>query len=180
MSPDRIVIRESVGADIPAIHAIYAHHVLVGTAAFEEVPPSLEEMARRRREIVDKGLPYVVAEESGRVVGYGYAATYRPRSAYRFTVEDSVYLEKEAIGHGVGSLLLAALIDRAEGLGKRQMIAIIGDSSNTASVRAHERAGFHVVGVLRNVGLKFGRWLDTVVMQRRLGPGSDSMPDSGS
>lgn len=176
MNAGGVAIRDSCDADIGAIQAIYAHHVLNGTATFEEMPPSDEEMARRRAEITARGLPYLVAEEKGRVIGYGYAGTYRPRSAYRFTVEDSIYLEKAATGRGVGGLLLVALIARAEALGMRQMIAIIGDSANTTSVRMHERHGFRVVGVLRKVGMKFGRWLDTVVMQRTLGPGGTTPP----
>lgn len=176
MSAGRIVIRDSLEADVAAIQSIYAHHVLHGTATFEEVPPPAGEMARRRAEIVARRLPHLVAEEEGRVIGFGYAGTYRPRSAYRFTVEDSVYLEKDAIGRGVGGVLLAALMSRAEALGMRQMIAVIGDSANTSSVRVHERHGFRTVGTLKNVGVKFGRWLDTVIMQRALGPGGETDP----
>lgn len=176
MSTGGVVIRDSGDADVTAIHAIYSHHVLHGTATFEEVPPAAVELARRRSEITARGLPYLVAVENGRVIGYGYASTYRPRSAYRFTVEDSIYLEKEAIGSGIGGLLLAAVIERSESLGMRQMIAIIGDSANKVSVSVHERHGFRMVGVLENVGWKFGRWLDTVVMQRTLGPGGTTPP----
>lgn len=169
MSAGALVIRESREADIAAIQAIYAEHVLHGTATFEEVPPDSAEMARRREAIVAIGLPYLVAEEGGRIIGYGYAGTYRPRSAYRFTVEDSIYLAPDCTGRGVGSALLGELIARSTALGMRQMIAVIGDSANRASVRVHERHGFQLTGVLTNVGLKFGRWLDTVIMQRSLG-----------
>lgn len=169
MSAGALVIRESREADIAAIRAIYAEHVLHGTATFEEAPPDSAEMAARRTGIVSLGLPYLVAEEGGRIIGYGYAGTYRPRSAYRFTVEDSIYLAPDCTGRGVGSALLGELIVRSTALGMRQMIAVIGDSANRASVRVHERHGFQLTGVLTNVGLKFGRWLDTVIMQRSLG-----------
>jgi len=171
VSTATLLIRDSVDADVAAIQAIYSHHVLHGTATFEEVPPDAGEMARRRLAITAAGLPFLVAEEGGRVIGYGYAGTYRPRSAYRFTVEDSVYLATDSIGRGVGGAILISLIQRSEVLGMRQMIAVIGDSANKASIRVHERHGFQTVGVLRNVGLKFGRWLDTVIMQRTLGSG---------
>lgn len=170
MSAGALVIRESREADIATIQAIYAEHVLHGTATFEEVPPDSREMTARRTAIVALGLPYLVAEEGGRIIGYGYAGTYRPRSAYRFTVEDSIYLAPDSTGRGVGSTLLGELIERSTALGMRQMIAVIGDSANRASIRVHERHGFQLTGVLTNVGLKFGRWLDTVIMQRSLGP----------
>jgi len=166
------VIRDSRESDVGAIQAIYAQHVLHGTATFEEVPPDIAEIARRREAIVAMGLPYLVAEEDRRVLGYGYAGTYRPRSAYRFTVEDSIYLEQGAIGRGVGRAILAALIKRSADAGMREMIAVIGDSTNEASIRLHERLGFQHTGVLTNVGLKFGRWLDTVIMQRSIRPGA--------
>ncbi|HEY5552417.1 MAG TPA: GNAT family N-acetyltransferase [Opitutaceae bacterium] len=178
MSAGALVIRESREADIAAIQAIYAEHVLHGTATFEEVPPDSAEMARRRAAIVAPGLPYLVAEEAGRLIGFGYAGTYRPRSAYRFTVEDSIYLAPDCTGRGIGSALLAELIVRSTALGMRQMIAVIGDSANRASIRVHERHGFQMTGVLTNVGLKFGRWLDTVIMQRSLG--SLDQPDRKS
>ena len=152
-----------------AITAIYGHDVLHGTASFETEPPSLEEMARRHAEVVGHGLPFVVAELEGLVVGYAYAGPYRPRPAYRFTVEDSVYIRQDRRGKGLGRLLLDAVLRLCEQAGSRQMIAIIGDSENAASIRLHANAGFEHVGVLRNVGLKFGRWLDTVIMQKSLG-----------
>ena len=166
---DAPFIRPATAADLAAITAIYGHHVLHGTASFETEPPSLEEMARRHAEVVGHGLPFVVAELEGLVVGYAYAGPYRPRPAYRFTVEDSVYIQKDRRGKGIGRLLLDAVLRSCEQAGAKQMIAIIGDSQNTASIRLHANAGFEHVGVLRNVGLKFGRWLDTVIMQKSLG-----------
>lgn len=173
MSAAPLVIRDSRESDAGAIQEIYAQHVLHGTATFEEVPPDAVEIERRRGAIVALGLPYLVAEENGRVVGYGYAGTYRPRSAYRFTVEDSIYLENGATGRGMGGAILAALIQRSAEAGMREMVAVIGDSANKASIRVHERLGFHHTGVLKNVGLKFGRWLDTVIMQRSIRAGSN-------
>ena len=167
--PAAPLIRPATTADLAAITAIYAHHVLHGTASFETEPPAVEEMARRHAEIVRRGLPYYLAELGGRIVGYAYAAPYRPRPAYRFTVENSVYIHPEWMGRGIGRQLLDAVIRASAEAGCRQMIAIIGDSANTASIRLHESAGFRYVGVLRNVGFKFGRWLDTVMMQKELG-----------
>jgi phosphinothricin acetyltransferase len=169
-------IRESAEADLPAIQAIYAHHVATGLASFEEAPPDLAEMARRRRELRGRGLPHLVAEAEGGVLGYAYAGPYRARPAYRFTLEDSIYLAGDATGRGIGRLLLGALIERTTELGYRQMVAIIGDSGNRASIRLHAAAGFREVGTLTAVGFKFGRWVDSVVMQRPLGPGDASPP----
>jgi phosphinothricin acetyltransferase len=169
-------VRPSTDADLPAIHAIYAHHVLHGTASFEEVPPELAEMARRRAAILARGLPYLVAESDGRVLGYAYAAPYRTRSAYRFTLEDSVYVAADALGRGTGRLLLRAVLAQAEGSGHRQMLAMIGDSANHASVALHAAAGFRHLGTFTAVGFKFGRWLDVVMMQRALGPGGSTPP----
>jgi phosphinothricin acetyltransferase len=163
------VIRAASDADLAAITAIYGHHVLKGTASFETEPPTLEEMARRRADVVGRGLPFWVAEWEDEVVGYAYAAPYRLRPAYRFTVEDSVYIHPGRVGNGIGRRLLDRVICSCEEGGSKQMIAIIGDSENAASIRLHEAAGFTHVGVLRGVGLKFGRWLDTVIMQRELG-----------
>ena len=165
------VIRAASDADMAAIATIYGHHVLHGTASFETEPPTLEEMARRRAAVESRGLPYPVAEMEGEVVGYAYAAPYRPRPAYRFTVEDSVYIHPDRMGKGIGRQLLGALIRCSAEAGAKQMVAIIGDSGNTASIRLHQSAGFVHVGVLRSVGLKFGCWLDTVLMQRALGEG---------
>lgn len=162
-------IRDAASADLPAIQGIYSHHVTHGTASFEEVAPDLAEMMRRYEEIVSRGLPFVVAEGGGRVVGYAYAAPYRQRTAYRFTLEDSVYVAPDSMRGGVGRAALTEVIDRASALGYRQMIAVIGDSANNPSVRLHEALGFVPVGQLRAVGFKFGRWIDSVFMQRPLG-----------
>jgi len=162
--------------DLAAIAAIYAHHVLHGTASFETEPPSLEEMRRRRAELMARGYPYLVADDPAGIVGYAYAGPYRARPAYGNTVENSVYLRPDAIGRGLGRRLLDALIADCEGRGYRQMIAVVGDSGNTASIRLHERAGFRLVGVLRSVGFKHGRWLDTVLLQRALGAGDGAPP----
>jgi phosphinothricin acetyltransferase len=170
-------VRPSTEADLPAIQAIYAHHVLRGRASFEEVPPDLAEMARRRVDLVARGLPHLVAEAGGRVLGFAYAGPYRPRAAYRFTLEDSVYVAEDATGRGAGRLLLAGVIERATALGYRQMLAVIGDSGNRASVALHERAGFRHVGTFAAVGFKFGAWVDTVLMQRPLGPGDATLPE---
>jgi len=171
-----VVIREAAPGDLPALHAIYAGHVLNGSASFEEVPPDLAEFEKRWRSISELGLPYLVACDPERVLGYAYAGPYRPRSAYRFTVEDSVYLDPAATGRGIGRRLLTAIIDGATAAGKRQMLAVIGDSANRASIALHARLGFTEVGTFRAVGFKFGRWVDTVLMQRALGPGGASPP----
>lgn len=155
---------------------IYAHHVLYGTASFEVEPPDLAEMKRRRAAVLDIGLPHLVAERQGRVVGYAYAGNWRPRLAYRFSVEDSIYIDKDVVGQGVGKALLPVLIDRCTALGKRQMVAVIGDSAQTPSIRLHAACGFEMVGTLKNIGFKFGRWLDSVLMQRPLGDGADKPP----
>ena len=155
---------------------IYAHHVLHGTASFEVDPPDLAEMKRRRAAVLDIGLPHLVAEREGRVMGYAYAGNWRPRPAYKFSVEDSVYIDKDAVGQGVGKALLPALIEQCTALGKRQMVAVIGDSAQTPSIRLHASCGFEMVGTLKNIGFKFGRWLDRVLMQRELGKGSVEPP----
>jgi phosphinothricin acetyltransferase len=154
------------------VREIYALEVREGTASFELEPPSLTEMTARFAAIEAAGLPYLVAALDGRVAGYAYAAPYRPRPAYRHTVEDSVYVARWARRQGIGRALLHALIERATTQGMRQMVAIIGDSAHAASIELHARAGFRLVGTLENVGWKFGRWLDTVIMQRPLGPGA--------
>lgn len=155
---------------------IYGHHVLHGTASFEVEPPSLVEMARRRAAVLELGLPHLVAEREGRVLGYAYAGNWRPRPAYRFSVEDSIYIDKDAVGQGVGKALLPVLIDHCTALGKRQMVAVIGDSAQTPSIRLHAACGFEMVGTLKNIGFKFGRWLDSVLMQRPLGVGGGMPP----
>ncbi|HMN86309.1 MAG TPA: N-acetyltransferase family protein [Bauldia sp.] len=174
-----IALRAAEARDIPGITAIYAREVSGGTASFELEPPDEAEMERRRQAIVAAGCPYLVAEAGGRVLGYAYAGPYRPRRAYRFTVEDSVYVGSEARGRGVGRLLLAALVEAAAASGFRQMIAVIGDSENRASVGLHAALGFAPAGSLRNVGWKHGRWLDSVLMQRSLGAGDGAPPDPG-
>jgi L-amino acid N-acyltransferase YncA len=169
---DQPAVRRCTRADLPEVCAIYALEVREGTASFELEPPSLTEITARFAAIEGAGLPYLVAERDRRIAGYAYASPYRPRPAYRYTVEDSVYVARWARRQGVGQALLEAVIERASGLGMRQMVAIIGDSAHRASIELHARAGFHAVGTLENVGWKFGRWLDTVIMQRALGPGA--------
>lgn len=163
------MIRPATAADIAAITAIYADAVRHGTATFELEPPDHAEMLRRFATLTGAGFPYLAAEADGRLAGYAYAGPYRARPAYRFTVEDSVYLAPEAQGRGLGTALLARLIEATAERGFRQMIAVIGDSANVASIRAHAHAGFAMIGTHPAVGLKFGRWLDTVMMQRALG-----------
>lgn len=169
-------LRDATDADLPAIAAIYAHHVLHGAASFEEVPPTQAEMARRFAELKAKAMPYICIAEAGRIVGYAYAGPYRPRIAYRFTVEDSIYLAPDAAGRGFGRRLLAELIDRTTAMGMRQMIAIIGDSANQASIGVHKALGFERIGTFPAVGFKFGRWIDSVLMQRALGEGGTTLP----
>jgi len=171
-----ITIRESRDADIPAIARIYAHHVLHGLASFEEVPPSVGEIGTRRVAILERGLPYLIAERAGQVIGYCYAGPYRPRSGYRFTLEDSIYIDAAETGRGLGRLLLQPLIERCGELGYRQMIAVIGGRETIASIRLHQALGFSHMGVLPGIGFKFGRWVDTVLMQRALGDGSSTLP----
>jgi phosphinothricin acetyltransferase len=173
------LVRPSRAADVPSIAAIYAHHVRHGLASFEIEPPAIEEMARRRTETLARGLPYLVAEAEGRVVGYAYAGPYRARPAYRYTVEDSVYVAPDQVGRGIGRLLLPAVIDACGGAGYRQMVAVIGDSGNAASIRLHEAFGFRRVGLLPSVGFKLGRWVDSVLMQRPLGEGDATPPTEG-
>ncbi|HEX5327784.1 MAG TPA: GNAT family N-acetyltransferase [Acetobacteraceae bacterium] len=169
-------VRPSLETDVAAVTAIYAHHVRHGTASFETEPPAIAEMIRRRAEILARNLPYLVAEQDGAVLGYAYAGPYRLRAAYRHTVEDSVYLRPDAIGRGIGRRLLAGLLAGCEGLGLRQVVAVIGDSANLPSIRLHENLGFRRVGILRSIGHKHGRWLDSVVLQRALGAGDASPP----
>jgi phosphinothricin acetyltransferase len=171
------IIRDTADADLPAIQAIYAHEVLHGLATFEEMPPTADELLRRRAGILELGLPYLTAELDGRVVGYSYATTFRPRPAYRHTVEDSVYVAEGMQGNGIGTALLGALIERCETGPWRQMIAVIGDSDNAGSIALHQRLGFRHTGTLDATGFKFGRWVDTVLMQRALGPGSDTLAE---
>lgn len=162
--------------DLPEIHAIYAHHVLRGLASFEESPPTLDEMRSRYEESLRRGLPYLAADLGGTIAGYGYCGFYRPRSAYRYCLEDSVYVREDITGRGVGAAILAELIRRCEALGYRQLIAVIGDSAYNASIALHASLGFLRVGTLRSVGYKHGRWVDSVIMQRPLGRGDASRP----
>jgi L-amino acid N-acyltransferase YncA len=173
-----ITIRSSTDADIPAITEIYGWNVLNGLGTFEEDPPSQDEMARRRAAFLDRGLPYLVAEEDGVVLGYAYAGPFRLRAAYRYTVEDSVYVSPNAVGKGVGKTLLAALIAQCEALGLRQLVAVIGDSGNAASIGLHAALGFKQQGVFPAMGYKFGRWVDLVWMQRDLNGGGGREPDA--
>jgi len=169
-------VRPATSDDLPAIQAIYAHHVLHGLASFEEEPPALDEIRRRHQDVTARGLPWLVADFGGVVGGYGYCAPYRSRSAYRYALEDSVYVREEFQGRGVGSALLEALIERCAALGYRQLVAVIGDSGHAASINLHTSAGFLRVGTLRSVGFKFGRWVDSVIMQRPLGSGDATPP----
>ncbi|TKC92442.1 N-acetyltransferase [Trinickia terrae] len=171
------VIRDATGADVPVIQSIYAHHVLTGVASFEETPPSVDDMRARRASVLQHGLPYLVAELDGRVAGYAYATPYRPRAAYRHTIEDSVYIDETCRGRGVGRALLAALIGRCEAGPWRQMIAVVADGGRGGSMSLHASLGFEPIGTLKAVGFKHGRWLDTALMQRTLGAGSDALPD---
>lgn len=168
-----IRLRTSVDDDVKRIQAIYAHWVRTGVSSFEIEPPSVDEIYRRRAAVLEKGLPYLVAEfENGVVAGYAYATPYRPREAYRFTVEDSIYIAPEFAGQGIGRLLLERVIEDCEASGFRQMIAVVGGGlENVASVRLHERCGFGLTGVLKDVGYKFDRWVDTAILQRGLGSG---------
>jgi phosphinothricin acetyltransferase len=166
--PSALVIRDAAHGDFDTITRIYAHYVLHALATFEEVAPGSDEMRARHRAVTQAGLPYLVAERGGEVIGYAYASAYRPRSAYRHTIDDSVYIADGLAGGGVGRALLAALIERCEAGPWKQLIAVIGNSGNAASIALHERLGFEHVGVLRKVGFKHGKWIDSVLMQRAL------------
>jgi phosphinothricin acetyltransferase len=169
-------IRPAIEADLPAITAIYEHAVRFGTATFELDPPDLAEMTRRFRALADGQFPYLAADLDGAVIGYAYAGPYRPRPAYRFSVENSVYFDPKAQGRGIGKLIMQELIAQSEQRGFRQMVAVIGDSANAASIGVHRSTGFRMIGTCENVGFKFGRWLDTVMMQRDLGEGARTVP----
>lgn len=173
-----VIVRPSTDLDVPAITAIYAWNVLNGLGTFEEEPPSQDEMARRRVGVLQRGLPYLVAEQDGVVLGYAYAGPFRLRAAYRYTVEDSIYVSPDAVGRGIGRALLKALIEACEALGLRQMCAVIGDSGNTASIGLHAAMAFEKKGVFPDMGHKFGRWVDLVWMQRPLNGGGIRQPDT--
>lgn len=176
MSAPDLLIRPSTATDLPAITAIYGWNVLNGTGTFELDAPDEAEMARRRDDVLSKGLPWLVVERAGVVLGYAYANHFRPRRAYRFCLEDSVYLAADAKGQGLGKLLLAELMARCEAAGARQMLAVIGDSQNLGSVGVHRALGFEHLGVMKAAGWKFGRWLDVVIMQKQLGQGAATDP----
>lgn len=170
-----VVVRDATPADFPSIAEIYAHHVTHGAASFEETPPDTDELLRRHATVLGYGLPWIVAEFDGRVAGYSYATPYRPRAAYRHTIEDSIYIDQALRGRGLGRALLLALIARCEAGPWRQMIAVIADPAGGSS-ELHRRAGFETVGTLRAVGFKHGQWRDTLLMQRALGAGDTTLP----
>lgn len=172
----KLVVRASTEADVARCAEIYGHHVLHGTASFEVAPPDVAEMRKRRAAVLDLGLPHLVAEREGQVMGYAYAGNWRPRPAYKFSVEDSIYIAHDAVGQGVGKALLPVLIEQCAAAGKRQMVAVIGDSAQTPSIRLHASCGFEMTGTLKSIGFKFGRWLDSVLMQRALGVGDTTPP----
>jgi L-amino acid N-acyltransferase YncA len=176
VSQSRLSVRDAREGDMPAVQYIYAHYVLQSLATFEETPPTVEELLARRTVVVDAGLPYLVAEHEGGIVGYCYATAYRPRPAYRYTIEDSVYVADGFYGQGIGAALLQELIARCEKGPWRQMLAVIGDSNNTASIALHRRMSFVPAGRLRSVGFKLDQWVDTVLMQRPLGAGNTTPP----
>jgi phosphinothricin acetyltransferase len=170
-------LRDATEADMADVAAIYAHHVTTGRASFELVPPDAAEMARRRAEVRARGLPWLVAELDGKVAGFAYASSYRPRPAYRYTVEDSVYVAHWAMRRGAGGALLAELIARCEALGYRAMVAVIGGSDNVGSIALHAASGFRHAGMLPAVGWKLGQWADSVIMTRPLGEGAQTPPE---
>jgi L-amino acid N-acyltransferase YncA len=178
--PESLVVQDATESDMSEIQSIYEKHVLHGIATFEEEPPSIHEMRARRMRVLDSGLPYLAAHLGGQVVGYSYATSYRARPAYRYTIEDSVYILDGLGGKGIGGALLSALIARCECGPWRQMVAVIGDSANMGSVALHRSHGFELTGTLHSVGFKLGRWVDTVLMQRPLGEGSRSKPSDSA
>ncbi len=173
-----MIVRPSLPTDAPALAAIYGHHVLHGFGTFEEVPPTPEDMVGRRAAIVERGLPYLVAEDAGRVLGFAYAGPFRPRAAYRYTVEDSVYVAPEAMGRGVGRAVLTEVLIACEAFGIRQVVAVIGDSGNQGSIGLHRTLGFEPSGVGKSFGFKHGRWVDIVWMQKALNGGAATDPDA--
>jgi phosphinothricin acetyltransferase len=171
-----VLLRNATPADVPVITRIYAHAVAHGTASFELEPPDETEMSRRMGALLDGGFPYIAAEVEGTLLGYAYAGPYRPRRAYRFSVEDSIYIDPRAQRKGIGRALLGRLIEECERRGFRQIVAVIGDSAQTPSIEIHRALGFRMIGAIENVGFKFDRWLDTVLMQRALGSGATTKP----
>ena len=176
MLPTSCLIRPSRRDDIPSVTAIYTHHVLHGTGTFETDPPTEDDMAQRRSDVLAKGLPYLVAEQEGQIVGFAYCNWFKPRPAYRFSAEDSIYMAPGSHGRGLGRALLAELAAQAQSAGVRKLIAVIGDSANAASVGVHRSLGFAHVGVLKSCGWKFDRWLDVVLMEKSLGVGDSTPP----
>jgi phosphinothricin acetyltransferase len=174
------LIRPSTEADIPAITAIYAWHVENGTGTFETTAPTEADMAARRADVLSRGLPYIVMEDGGRVVGFAYCQWFKPRPAYRFSAEDSIYMHKDAAGKGQGKQLLAQLVKQAEAVGVRKLIAVIGDSANAGSIGVHKALGFTPAGSIKSCGWKFGRWLDIVIMEKAVGEGSSTPPADGA
>jgi phosphinothricin acetyltransferase len=170
-------LRPSSEADVPAITAIYAHHVTHGTGTFETTPPTEADMAARRADVLAKGLPYLVAELDGRVLGFAYCQWFKPRPAYRFSAEDSIYLDPDAAGQRIGNKLLTELTKQAEAAGIRKLIAVIGDSANARSIGVHRAVGFRHVGTIESCGWKFDRWLDIVLMEKSLGQGNRTAPE---
>jgi phosphinothricin acetyltransferase len=168
LGAEAVIIRDAEPADMAVVAQIYAHHVLTGFGTFEEIPPTAGDLTARAAAVRALGLPYVVAEVAGEVAGFAYASSFRPRAAYRFTAEDTVYVRPDAVGRGIGRALLGAVIEHCASLGLRQLMAIIGDSGNVASIGLHRAMGFTELGVGRNVGFKRGRWLDIVWMQKTL------------
>jgi L-amino acid N-acyltransferase YncA len=173
-----IIVRACVGQDMPALCAIYAHHVLYGLGTFDEVPPSVGEFGGKWRDIEAMGLPWLVACDGEEAVGYAYASAFRSRTGYRYTVEDSVYIRDDCRGRGLGRALLAPLLKRCEDIGARQVVAVIGDSQNLASLALHRRFGFSDAGMVKSAGYKLGRWVDIVIMQTSLNGGNGSAPPS--
>jgi len=174
-------VRDARPQDVPCVQAIYAHHVRHGLASFEETPPDVAEIERRFQATLALSLPYLAAEiaapgAEASLAGYAYAGRYRSRPGYRYSIENSVYIDPACVGQGIGRMLLTELIDRCTALGYRQMIAVIGDSDNAASIRLHRSLGFADAGTIRSVGFKFGRWVDSVILQRPLGPGDSTVP----
>lgn len=169
-------VRAIKAEDMPAITAIYDEAVRTGTASFETEPPGFEEMVRRQQALEAAGYPFLIAEENGRILGYAYAGSFRTRAAFQYTVENSIYLDANARGRGIGRTLLKALLEECTARGYRQMVAVIGDSANTGSIALHRSCGFEMIGTLPATGLKFGRWINTVLMQRPLGEGAATVP----